>query len=206
MKNETNTLVRGALLLTLAGLISKILSAGYRIPLQNLTGDLGFYIYQQVDPLLGIATVLALYGFHSAISKLTADMRAEGRQISFRNFYGPLGAILLGINGVIFIFLRMNAEFIAVWVGDKNLGSAYELVAFVFLLIPFTSLLRDVFQGYQEMKLTAYSQIAEQFIRVFIIIIAAYMSANSSYLYNIGLVSRISSSFNTLNVCLILII
>lgn len=206
MKNETNTLVRGALLLTLAGLISKILSAGYRIPLQNLTGDLGFYIYQQVYPLLGIATVLALYGFPSAISKLTADMRAEGRQISFRNFYGPLSAILLGINGVIFIFLRMNAEFIAVWVGDKNLGSAYELVAFVFLLIPFTSLLRGVFQGYQEMKPTAYSQIGEQLVRVSIIIIAAYMIAKSGNLYNIGQAAGIAAIAGALIAWLILMI
>src|SRR5699024_745939 len=126
MENGTDKLVRGALLLTIAGLVSKILSAGYRIPLQNLTGDLGFYIYQQVYPLLGIATVLALYGFPSAISKLTADMQMEGRQVCFKSFYGPLGLILFGINGVIFLFLKMNAKSIAVWVGDENLAFAYE--------------------------------------------------------------------------------
>src|SRR5690625_4689456 len=85
--NESNKLMKGALLLTLAGIISKVLSAGYRIPLQNLTGDIGFYIYQQVYPLLGMAMVLGLYGFPSAISKLTVDLREEGKEVSLYNYY-----------------------------------------------------------------------------------------------------------------------
>lgn len=205
MENETNKLVRGALLLTIAGLVSKVLSAGYRIPLQNLTGDLGFYIYQQVYPLLGIATVLALYGFPSAISKLTADMHMEGRQVCFKNFYGPLGLILLGINGVIFLFLKMNAKSIAVWVGDENLAFAYELAAFIFLLIPFTSLLRGVFQGVQQMKPTAYSQIGEQLVRVSVIIIAAYIIAtNGDSFYKIGQAAGVAAIGGALAALLIL--
>src|SRR5690625_3214637 len=95
--NESIKLMKGALLLTLAWIISKVLSAGYRIPLQNLTGDIGFYIYQQVYPLLGMAMVLGLYGFPSAISKLTVDLRAEGNEVSFRIFYNTVFIILSGI-------------------------------------------------------------------------------------------------------------
>src|SRR5699024_10487474 len=83
---ETNKLFKGALILTFAGVLSKILSAGYRIPLQNLTGDVGFYMYQQVYPILGMATVLALYGFPSAVSKMVSDVKSEGKGISFLGF------------------------------------------------------------------------------------------------------------------------
>ncbi len=103
--NETNKLVKGALLLTLAGVISKLLSAGYRIPLQNLTGDVGFYAYQQVYPILGIASVLALYGFPTAISKLAAERRQEGIGLSGRNFHIPILFLMFGIAGCFFIFL-----------------------------------------------------------------------------------------------------
>lgn len=89
-ENETNKLVKGALLLMLAGLISKVLSAGYRVPLQNLTGDIGFYIYQQVYPILGIALMLALYGFPSAVSKMTVELKAAGKSLSIRSFYIPV--------------------------------------------------------------------------------------------------------------------
>lgn len=175
--NQTNQFVKGALILTLAGLVSKVLSAGYRVPLQNLTGDVGFYIYQQVYPLLGIALILSLYGFPSAISKLTADMKIQGKQISFRHFYGPILMILFGFGSLLFLFIYLNAGHISRWVGDENLVTAYQTAAFVFLLIPLTSLLRGVFQGFHSMTPTAYSQISEQIVRVAIIIGAAYVIA-----------------------------
>src|SRR5690625_5267642 len=166
--NESNKLMKGALLLTLAGIISKVLSAGYRIPLQNLTGDIGFYIYQQVYPLLGMAMVLGLYGFPSAISKLTVDLRAEGKEVALRNFYKPVFIILARINVALFLLVYLNAHFLALLVGDMNLVATYQNAAFIFLLIPLKALLRGVFQGSNEMKRTAYSHIGEQSISVYI--------------------------------------
>lgn len=202
---DTNQLVKGALLLTLAGLISKLLSAGYRIPLQNLTGDLGFYIYQQVYPLLGIALVLSLYGFPSAISKMTVELKNGGKNLSFKSFYVPVFFLLLAINGVIFLFLYFNAHQIAVWIGDPNLLNTYKYAAFVFLFIPFTALIRGVFQGSYQMKPTAYSQIAEQFIRVFIIIFAAmFVYFQIENIYNIGVGAAFAALCGALGALLIL--
>lgn len=175
MDNERKRFVKGALLLTLAGLISKILSAGYRIPLQNLTGDLGFYMYQQVYPFLGIVLILSLYGFPSAVSKLTVELKAAGKSASLRSFYFPIFILMLGITSCIFFVLYFNASFIAKQIGDENLTNAYQLIAWTFLLIPFTSLLRGFFQGNYQMKPTAYSQVGEQLIRVGIIILVAYL-------------------------------
>ena len=67
---KDNHLFRGALILMIAGMLSKVLSALYRIPLQNLTGDFGYYIYQQMYPFIGILMMLSLYGFPAAVSKL----------------------------------------------------------------------------------------------------------------------------------------
>ncbi|OZU89531.1 low temperature requirement protein B [Virgibacillus indicus] len=185
--SETNKLVKGALLLTMAGLLSKVLSAGYRIPLQNLTGDIGFYIYQQVYPILGMAIVLSLYGFPSALSKIAAEIKEKGDRLSFTGFYLPLFFILLTINGAIFLFLFFNAPSLAIWVGDAKLTNAYRLAAFIFLLIPFSALARGAFQSEYEMKPTALSQVGEQFIRVIIIIAAAiYIVFQSQSLYKIG--------------------
>ncbi|MGY0694531.1 putative polysaccharide biosynthesis protein [Virgibacillus sp. FSP13] len=192
--NESNKLVKGALLLTLAGFISKLLSAGYRIPLQNLTGDLGFYIYQQIYPFLGMVLVLSLYGFPSAISKMVVDLRSEGRRLSFTRFYVPVFSILLVINGAIFLFLLLNAGEIANWMGNPKLQHALQFAAFAFLLIPFSALLRGVFQGSYQMKPTALSQIGEQFVRVFIIILAAVLIAiNGWNIYEIGQAAAIAS-------------
>lgn len=171
---ETKNVVKGALLLTIAGLISKILSAGYRIPLQNLTGDYGYYVYQQVYPLLGMMMIVSLYGFPSAVAKLTADFQRQGKRLSWKSFYGPIGLILLVINGLCFIALYFGARPLSLIIGDSQLMSIYQLAAFTFLFIPFTSLLRGVFQGTSQMRPFALSQLSEQVIRVFVIVLAAY--------------------------------
>ena len=52
MKNEqVKKTMKGALILSIASLIAKILSAVYRIPFENIVGNTGFYVYQQVYPL-----------------------------------------------------------------------------------------------------------------------------------------------------------
>ena len=48
MKNEqVKKTMKGALILSVASLIAKILSAVYRIPFENIVGNTGFYVYQQ---------------------------------------------------------------------------------------------------------------------------------------------------------------
>lgn len=204
---EANKLVKGALLLTIAGFISKILSAGYRIPLQNLTGDFGYYVYQQIYPILGIVIILSLYGFPSAVSKITADLKAEENYLSFKTFYWPVFLILLGINSLLFIILFLNANAFARLVGDVHLQGAYRLTSFTFLLIPFTSLLRGVFQGNYYMKPTAYSQVGEQIFRVFIIILSAYLFVNKKIdVYTIGKAGALASILGATIAIMILVV
>ena len=70
---DMKSYMKGAALLTIAALIVKILSAVYRVPFQNLVGDEGFYIYQQVYPFIAIFAVWTSGGFAVAISKLLAE-------------------------------------------------------------------------------------------------------------------------------------
>jgi PST family polysaccharide transporter len=203
--NESNKLVKSALLLTLAGVVSKILSAGYRIPLQNLTGDIGYYIYQQVYPILAIAIILTLYGFPSAVAKMALDVKSAGNSLSFGSFYGPVFIVLAAINTPIFIFLLLNAEALALFVGDENLAGIYQLSAFVFLLVPVTAILRGFFQADIVMKPIAYSQVGEQMIRVsFIIFAAVWIFSTGSDLYDIGKAGVIASVLGTFAAILVL--
>ena len=66
--------MKGALLLTIAALLVKILSAIYRVPFQNLVGDQGFYVYQQVYPFISIFVTWTAGGVAVAVSKLLANL------------------------------------------------------------------------------------------------------------------------------------
>lgn len=73
MKNKPASFaIKGATILTFAALLGKILSAIYRVPFQNMVGNRGFYIYQQIYPIYGLAMTIGLTGFPVYISKIIA--------------------------------------------------------------------------------------------------------------------------------------
>ena len=76
MVKSNRQMMQGALVLSLAAFIAKILSAVYRVPFQNMVGNTGFYVYQQVYPIYGIGMTFALSGFPVFVSALIAQYRS----------------------------------------------------------------------------------------------------------------------------------
>src|SRR5699024_11160565 len=174
MTKQVKQLINGALILTLAGLLSKVLSAMYRIPLQNLTGDLGFYSYQQIYPIIATVIILSLYGFPLAVSRLTVEELKQGHVLTYRSYFVPVFIVLFTINGILALLIFMFAPQLSHIMQDEYLVAPLRISALLFLLIPFLSLFRGVFQAELEMKQTAFSQIIEQLIRVAIIILGSW--------------------------------
>lgn len=92
--SASKELFRGAFILSIAAIMVKVLSAAYRIPYQNIVGDIGFYIYQQVYPFYGIVLTLSTLGFPIVISKLIAEGKFAQRDILAASFL-MLGVIAL---------------------------------------------------------------------------------------------------------------
>ncbi|WP_449538335.1 putative polysaccharide biosynthesis protein [Ferdinandcohnia sp. Marseille-Q9671] len=171
----------GAFVLTLAGLITKILSAGYRIPYQNIAGDVGFYIYQQAYPIYGIVLVFSTYGFPVIISKMLAEKLEQNDYASVGKIVYTTLLTLLVMGVTIFSFLYWGASIVAGWMGDKELANLIRVIAFSFLLLPFISVFRGFFQGHKNMVPTAVSQVTEQFIRVVTILVASFILLDVGY-------------------------
>lgn len=175
-------LLKGALILSVAALIVKILSAAYRIPYQNMVGDIGFYIYQQVYPFYGIVLTLATLGFPIIISKLIAEQEFSRKDILAASFL-----MLSAISLVLFSSLFLGAEWVADKMGDPDLTSLLKLVSFYYLLMPFTAIFRGYFQGTNNMVPTAVSQVTEQFVRVTTILgLTPFLIYQGSSLYDAG--------------------
>ncbi|MHC9532207.1 putative polysaccharide biosynthesis protein [Dellaglioa sp. L3N] len=193
-------LMRGAMILSIASLIAKILSAIYRVPLQNLVGDTGFYIYQQVYPIYGIGMTFALTGFPVYISKLIAEEPLEEDKIELSH---DIFIVLSLFSLVIFSGLQLGAAWIATAMGDGQLDILIRSVAFMFLFLPILAVGRGYYQGIFEMNKTAVSQVVEQLLRVGIIILAAYIAAkNKTSLYSMGAWSMIGASIGAIGASL----
>lgn len=186
MKNAVNQphwLFQGAVILTIAGLLSKVLSAVYRVPFQNIVGDTGFYIYQQVYPFLGIAIMLGTTGFPVMVSKLLSEHGEENRRIITR--VSLVYITLLSL--VLFFCLYIGAGRIASLMADSQLILLIQMSAFVFLFLPLTVMLRGVFQSDGMMLPTAISQLVEQLIRVGVLLVLSFYFVRRGYsLYETG--------------------
>ncbi len=193
MKNSSRRqlVLKGTLLLTVASFIAKILSAVYRIPFQNMVGNIGFYVYQQIYPIYGIGMTFALTGLPVFISKLVVDTKDENEKaaLAFK-----IQNILLVICLLIFCFLQLGAGFIAQSMDDYRLAPVIRSVSWMFLFIPFLSTWRGYFQGKMEMRPTAYSQVIEQVVRVSVILLVAYWAVKSAVNpYHMGQMAMLSA-------------
>lgn len=169
-KSQLKRTMEGAFILTIASFIAKVLSAVYRVPFQNLVGDEGFYVYQQVYPIYGLAMTLALSGLPQFISRVIAEQPDPQKQrAQIQVIYPYVFWTAIGLWATTFFF----ADVIARVMGDAGLASLIRVVSFTFLFVPPLTFYRGSFQGNLQMVPTAVSQVVEQLLRVGVILVAA---------------------------------
>lgn len=180
-QETTKTLLKGTAILATAALVSKVLGVIYRIPYQNITGNVGLYVYQQVYPLYSILLILATAGFPLAISKLVAERLALGDERGAKRIFRISVYTLLGTGIFFFVSLYGLAPWIALWMGDERLTLPIRSVSYALLIVPVMAAIRGFFQGHQNMVPTAISQVIEQIVRVCTILLLSYWFIVSGY-------------------------
>lgn len=168
--------VKGALILSIAGILGKILGAVYRIPFARIVGEEGVAIYNLAYPLYTLLLALSTAGIPLAVSKLIAE--CEERQeyaTSSRIFKLALVTLtVIGFGAAIALFL--NADFIAQNILlDERAGICLKAIAPAMIFTCLMAVFRGYFQGLQQMIPTAVSQVIEQFVRVGTIFVALFL-------------------------------
>ena len=75
-------LIMGTAILTITGLITRIIGFFYRIYLSRLFGEEGMGIYQLLSPVLALSFSLTAAGFQTAISKFVAAQAGRENAVS----------------------------------------------------------------------------------------------------------------------------
>ncbi|MDT9723092.1 polysaccharide biosynthesis protein [Paenibacillus sp. ClWae2A] len=164
-------LLQGAFVLGLAAIISKIIGAFQKIPLQNLGGDGVFGIYNTVYPLYMLIVTLAAAGLPLAVSKFVAEQNALGRPDESRRIIRLSSVLLGGIGLIMALLMYAGAPLIADMIGNRNVVPSIRAASWALLFVPVMTGLRGYFQGLQQMVPTAVSQVVEQTIRVTVMIV-----------------------------------
>ncbi|QGQ93691.1 polysaccharide biosynthesis protein [Paenibacillus psychroresistens] len=164
------SLLKGAAILGIAAIVSKLLGTMQKIPLQNIAGDEVFGIYNAVYPLYILILTLATAGLPIAISKFVAERTVLG-QLSEAKRVLRLATWVLFVLGILFFgLLYYGADWFAWLIGIESSAAAIKSISFALLLVPFIAGLRGYFQGLQNMVPTAISQMIEQLFRVIMMV------------------------------------
>lgn len=167
LQDNKDSFIKGALILTIAGFIVKILGAIYRIPLARILGDEGIGIYQLAYPIYGTLLAISTAGLPTAISKLVAEDTALGMYKNAQRIF-KISLMVLAIIGFLLSAILMgNAETISIKAlcNPKAYYSVLSIAPAIFF-VSIMSCFRGYFQGLQNMIPSAISQVAEQIGRV----------------------------------------
>ena len=158
--------IQGAVILGVAGIIIKIMGAFFRIPLANLIGDKGMGYYQTAYPIYVLFLTLATAGIPIAISKMVSERVAIGQHHEAYRVFRVSFVLLFAIGICSSAILFFGAGQIVNAIGNPGAKYAMMAIAPALLFVPIMAAYRGYFQGMQNMKPTAASQVVEQFFRV----------------------------------------
>ena len=168
--------LKGALILTVAGLLVKVIGSVNRILLSRLLGGEGIGLYQMAYPIYLLMLSVCSAGVPVAVSIIVAEKVAKNDYAqAHRIFKVTLG--LMAAFGLFFALLLYGTAGLLVnsgWIRDSR---AYYALVVLTPAVFFSSILasfRGYFQGYQMMTPPAVSQILEQLVRVTVMIGLAY--------------------------------
>ena len=169
--------LHGAMILTLAGLVVKIIGSVNRILLSRLLGGEGIGLYQMAYPVYLLLLAISSAGIPVAISIVVSRYLAKDDVGNVRRVFHVSLRLMSLLGLVLALALVLAAGWLVDSGGIKDGRAYYSLVALAPAVFFGTVLasFRGLFQGHQLMTPPAVSQILEQFIRVVTMVVLAYV-------------------------------
>ena len=172
--------VQGAAVLAIAGLFVKILGAIFRIPLGNMIGAVGLANYNPAYYVYNFFLILATAGIPVAISRMVSERASFGQFGEAHRVFKISRTLMLAIGAVSFVVVFAGAEVFAEAVKVPGAALAMRAISPALLFVPIMASYRGYFQGMQDMKPTAISQVVEQLFRVIVGLSLAYFFYHSA--------------------------
>ena len=177
---RNRTFIKGTLILTLTGLLSRVIGFFYRIYLSRLFGEEGMGIYQLLSPVLALSFALCAAGIQTAISKYVAASVAKGNcKDSYRYlFTGLFLSLLLSVPCM--LLLLMFSDFVAVhFLLEARTASMLRIIALSIPAGAVHSCINGYYYGIKKTMLPSSTQLIEQFMRFFCVLAADFLARRS---------------------------
>ena len=169
---KKNPLITGTLLMTAAGVLSRIIGFFYRIFLSRTIGAEALGIYQLIGPVFSLCFALTASSIQTSISKFVGDA-IGGCKDSLcgekkARAYLILGLVLsCGLSILTGIFMYFNAELIAVrFLGEARCAPLLVLLTYSLLPCCIHACINGYYYGKKNAFVPSLCQLIEQIARV----------------------------------------
>lgn len=162
-----SSFITGTLLLTVTGILSRIIGFLYRIFLSRTIGAEGLGIYQLIFPVLSLCIAFSSAGIQTAISKFVAEEQSRGvKGAGLRYLYAGLFLSLI-LSFLVCFVLISQADLIAVnFLGEARCSNLLRIMAYSIPLAVFHSCINGYYYGLKKTAVPSFSQLIEQLVRV----------------------------------------
>ena len=166
-KQEKQNYLSGALILVVANVASQFLGLFSKLAILWLIGDEGVGIYNYPYAFYSILLSFSSVGFNVAISKLISEQLSQKEQHTALLIFRRSLKVMIALGLLATIILLGFAWPLAIYIHhDPRAFYAYIALAPAALINSWQAAYRGFFQGTQNMRPNALSQIVEQVFRI----------------------------------------
>lgn len=160
------SIIKSVFFLSFSGLICKIIGVFYRVPLTNILGSLGIGVYQLIFPIYSLLLVLSSSAMPLALSKLVAEKLTKGMYGDIKQLLKLAFYLMLVVGAFLSLLILLFSHTLANAQGSNYAYWGFICIAPAILMVALICVYRGVFQGYNNVKPTAISQIIEQLVKL----------------------------------------
>ncbi len=159
---KTNSFLTGALIIAAAHIITKVIGALFKIPLDRfILGATGMGIYNATYNIYNWLFVVSTAGIPVAISKMVAESAAHGNTRETRRIFNVSFFTMLAVGSCAATLLFFGAGGFSHLIAMPNTALSMKVMAPSLLFACLMSSFRGYFQGQQNMVPTAVSELVE---------------------------------------------
>lgn len=169
-----SNLIKGTAILTIAGLLTRLIGFFYRIYLSNAMGAELIGVYQLVFPVYGICFTIYASGIQTAISTMVATELGKKHYKNIPKIL-KIGMVLsVGIALLLSVLIYFNSETIASNIlMEPSSASSLKILAYVFPFCGMTACINGYYYGLKKAGVPATTQLLEQTVRVITVYVLA---------------------------------
>ena len=151
----------GAAILAAAVVVVKLIGAFYKLPLNNILGAQGKTYFNTAYYIYNVLLTVSTAGLPLAISKMTSEAHAQGRENEKRKIFRTAIWLFFGLGLVGSTLMFFGADRLAAFMNNSLASLPIRALAPAVFCVCLLACMRGYTQGQGNMKPTAISQVLE---------------------------------------------